>query len=306
MECGGLYANPVIPTDCPDPGVLHDGDQYVLTCTSGDAADAFPIYTSPDLAHFTLQGHVFPSGHRPAWAKQDFWAPEIHKVGSQYVVYFAARGADGMLAVGAASSSSSLGPYTDLGQPLVHDSSMGLIDPSEINTPDGAYVIWKVDGNALGQPTPIRAQPLTADGLALRGAPTTLITNDLPWEGAVTEAPFMVAHAARYYLFYSGNAYYNDTYAIGVAVGTTPLGPFTKAPAPVIATGGEWVGPGHCAVVDTAAGDTAVVYAAWHQRCVNAAGCGRLDLVDELLWSAMAPGTPAVPFAPSSSSRPLL
>jgi GH43 family beta-xylosidase len=304
-QCGGLYANPVIPTDCPDPGVLHDGNEYILTCTSGDAADAFPIYTSLDLASWTLVGHVFPSGQWPAWAKQDFWAPEIHKVGSGYVVYYAARGADGMLAIGAASASSSVGPFTDLGTPLIHDASEGLIDPSEIDAPDGPYVLWKVDGNANGQPTPINAQPLAATGLSLTGSPTQLITNDQAWEGAVTEAPFMVQQAGTYFLFYSGNSYANATYAVGVAQASAPTGPFTKASGPILVTGGAWVGPGHCAVVETPAGDTAMVYAAWQRGCVNDAGCGRLDLVDEVLWDGADGGWPAVPLAPSSTSRPL-
>jgi arabinan endo-1,5-alpha-L-arabinosidase len=82
-QCGGLYTTPVIPVDCPDPGVLALGSEYVLTCTSGDAADAFPIYTSPDLGNWTLVGHVFPSGQWPAWAVSDFWAPEVHSVGGR-------------------------------------------------------------------------------------------------------------------------------------------------------------------------------------------------------------------------------
>jgi hypothetical protein len=57
-------------------------------------------------------------------------------------------------------------------------------------------------------------------------------------------------------------------------------------------------------VVDTPAGDTAMVDAAWQEGCVNATGCGRLDLVDEILWQG--DGWPAVPLAPSSNSRPLL
>ena len=301
-QCGGLYANPVIPTDCPDPGVLHDGNQYVLTCTSGDAADAYPIYTSPDLATWTLVGHVFPSGHWPGWAKQDFWAPEIHKVGAGYVVYFSARGGDGMLAIGAASATSALGPFTDIGAPLIHDATIGLIDASEINAPAGPYVLWKEDGNAIGKPTPINAQPLAADGLSLTGSPTRLITNDQAWEGAVTEAPFMVEETGTFYLFYSGNSYANATYAVGVASASAPTGPFTKASAPILVSGGAWVGPGHCAVVDTPAGDTVMVYAAWQAGCVDTAGCGRLDLVDEVLWQG---GWPGVPLAPSSSSRPL-
>ncbi len=301
-QCGGLYANPVIPGDCPDPGVLHDGDRYVLTCTSGDAADAFPIYTSPDLASWTPAGHVFPSGHRPAWAVSDFWAPEIHVVGGQYVVYFSARGSDGMLAVGAASSPAATGPFTPLAAPLVHDAAMGHIDASEITAGGTPYLLWKDDGNAIGQPTPIHAQPLAADGLSLVGSPSTLITNDQPWEGAVTEAPFMVQRGGTFFLFYSGNSYATPAYAVGVAQGPSPTGPFTKAPGPVLASGGPWAGPGHCAVVETAAGDTAIVYAAWAQGCVNGPGCGREVLTDLVSWGS---GGPAVPLAPSSTSRPL-
>jgi beta-xylosidase len=91
---------------------------------------------------------------------------------------------------------------------------------------------------------------------------------------------------------------------VGVARATGPTGPFTKASAPILVTGGAWVGPGHCAVVDTPAGDTAMVYAAWQTGCVNTTGCGRLDLVDEVLWQA--DGWPAVPLVRSSNSRPLL
>jgi arabinan endo-1,5-alpha-L-arabinosidase len=301
-QCGGLYENPVIPTDCPDPGVLYDDGQYVLVCTSGDAADAYPIYTSPDLVTWTPQGHVFPAGQWPTWAVSDFWAPEVHKVGSHYVVYFSARSTTGQLSIGAASAASPLGPFTDIGQPLIAEAGMGLIDASEINATGGApYVLWKEDGNALGKPTPIHSQPLASDGLSLTGSAATLITNDEAWEGAVTEAPFMVANGGSYYLFYSGNSYANSTYAIGVARGASPAGPFTKLGSPVVRTGGSWVGPGHCAVVNTPAGDTYMVYAAWRSGCVNAAGCGRLVLTDEVTWA----GWPSVPFAPSAATRPL-
>jgi len=301
QECGGLYANPIIPTDCPDPGVLRDGTQYVLACTSGNAADAFPIYTSPDLVTWTRRGNVFPSASRPSWAQRDFWAPEIHRVGGRYVAYFSARGADGQLAVGAASAASALGPFTDIGAPLVHDPSVGLIDASEITAPDGTpYVLWKEDGNAAGRKTPIHAQPLAADGLSRAGQSATLITNDLAWEGGVVEAPFMVERGGTYFLFYSGNGYATDKYAVGVARASSPLGPFTKAGAPILVTGGAWAGPGHASVVDTAAGDTFIVYHAWKNGAIGAAP-GRLVLGDLVAWGST---WPAVPLAPSSTTRP--
>lgn len=303
-QCGGLYTNPTIPRNCPDPGVLQDGSRYVLSCTSGGAAAAFPLYTSPDLATWTAVGHVFPSGGRPAWATDDFWAPEIHAIGDHYVAYFSARASDGKLSIGAARAPTPLGPFTDLGAPLIHDPAMGLIDASEITTSTGeAYVLWKEDGNAVGKPTPIHAQRLAADGMAVTGPVATLITNDQAWEGAVTEGPFMVEHGGKFYLFYSGNSYANASYAVGVARASSPLGPFTKQPAPIVATNAAWVGPGHCSVVTGPGGTTAMVYHAWVPGCVNAAGCGREVLVDLVAWGS--DGWPTVPLAPSTTTRPL-
>ena len=304
-QCGGLYTNPVIPGDCPDPGVLHDGATYVLTCTSDNAADAFPIYTSPDLAHWTPVGHVFPSSSRPAWANGLFWAPEIHRVGAQYVAYFSARAtADGKLSIGAATAPTALGPFTDRGAPLLHDASTGLIDASEINAPDGTpYLLWKEDGNATSAPTPIHAQALAPDGVTLVGARATLITNDQPWEGPTTEGPFMVEHGGEFFLFYSGNSFADATYAVGVARGPSPLGPMTKATGPILVTGGAWVGPGHCSVVDAPSGGTAIVYHAWPSGCVNQQGCGRETMLDAIAWGA--DGWPSVVLGPSSTTRPI-
>jgi len=303
-QCGGLYTNPGIPHDCPDPGVLHDGDSYYLVCTSGGAAAAFPIYTSTDLATWKPMGHIFPSGMRPTWATGDFWAPEIHEVGTHYVAYFSARNSDGKLSIGAASAASPLGPFTDLGHPLIHDANMGLIDASEFTTSSNVpYVLWKEDGNAVGKPTPIHIAQLAADGMSVTGATSTLITNDQSWEGAVTEGPWMIEHAGMFYLFYSGNSYANATYALGVARGTSPTAAMTKPAGPILVTNAAWVGPGHASIVDAPGGETAVVYHAWVAGCVNTAGCGREVLTDLVHWDS--DGWPSVPLAPSSTTRPL-
>lgn len=296
--CGGLYGNAVLPNGCADPGVTKVGDHYVMTCTSGGAANAFPIYSSPDLVHWTLATHVFSQAEKPAWATGDFWAPEIHQVGAHWVVYFSARNTDGKLSIGAASATDPLGPYTALAQPLVHDANMGLIDASEFTDTDGTpYLLWKEDGNAVGKPTPIHAQPLAADGLSLTGTRSTLITNDQSWEGAVTEGPFMIEHAGSYYLFYSGNSYANATYAVGVAKASSPTGPFTKAAGPIVTSTSAWVGPGHNSVVVGPGGDLYLVYHAW-----DAAHTTRYPLVDQITW---VNGWPAVPGAPSTGSRPM-
>ena len=67
-----------------------------LVATSNDAADAFPILCSDDLAEWRLSGFVFPQGAAPAWTltgenRADFWAPELHRVGGEYWLCFTAR-----------------------------------------------------------------------------------------------------------------------------------------------------------------------------------------------------------------------
>ena len=299
--CGGLYQNPSIPQGCADPGVLRDGAEYVVACTSGSASNAFPMHTSTDLVNWKPAGDIFPSAQKPSWASGDFWAPEIHHVGAHYVAYFTARHKDGRLSIGAATAPSALGPFTDLGQPLVHDATMGMIDPTEFDGGGTPYLVWKEDGNAVGQATPIHGQALSADGASLVGARTTLITNDQGWEGGVVEGPWVVARGGSYYLFYSGNAYSNGTYGVGVARASSPLGPYQKAGAPILTTDGAWVGPGHCSVIDTPVGDTYMVYHGWQPGHVNGPGDQRLLLVDAVVWSG---GWPGVPEAPSIGSRP--
>jgi len=302
QQCGGLYANPLLPA-CADPGVVRDGARYVAVCTSGNAADAFAIHVSTDLAHWTTSGHIFPSASKPKWAASDFWAPEIHRVGTGWVAYFTARHTDGKLSIGAATGKSATGPFTDIGAPLVHDAAMGLIDASEFEGADGTrYLIWKEDGNAVGKPTPIHGQPLAADGLSLTGSASTLITNDQAWEGAVVEGPWVVAHGGAFFLFYSGNSYANATYAVGVARSSSPLGPYTKAAAPIVTSTGPWVGPGHCSVVDGPAGETVMLYHAWAQGHVNGPGDARLMLVDRVSWSGA--NWPALAAAPSVAPQP--
>ncbi len=302
-QCGGLYQNPVLPNDCPDPGVFKDGGEYLMVCTTGDFGGLFPIHASKDLIHWSDTGkHIFAGGTTPTWANADFWAPEIHKLGSGYVAYFSARGSDGLLAVGAASSPTATGPFTDLGHPLVHDPGMSQIDAHAFQDEMGqSYLVWKDDGNAFGKPTPIWGQKLAPDGLSVVGGKAKLITNDLGWEGSVVEGPWVTRRGSDYYLFYSGNAYYNASYAVGVAHATSPLGPYTKAGAPILTSHGAWAGPGHGSVVKAPGGDDVLVFHAWEASHIGQ-DPGRVPLVDRIQW----PGAwPTMIGAPSSASRPM-
>lgn len=139
-----------------DPSVLRveDGPDagWWLVVTSNDAPNAFPILRSDDLLQWRPAGFVFPEGLTPAWTltglnRADFWAPEMHRVGEEFWVCFAAREQDRTLAVGLARADRPGGPYRADPAPLV---SGGVIDPHIVLDGEGApWLLWKKDDNEL-------------------------------------------------------------------------------------------------------------------------------------------------------------
>ncbi len=298
----GLFANPVVDRNCPDPGVAAIDDGYVMACTSGNAGAAFPLRTSSDLVTWRSRGHVFPSGTRPGWASGDFWAPEIHHVGDRWIAYYSARNAaDGRLALGAAFADDPLGPYTDLGRPLLRDSNPGVIDTHYFETSSGErYLSWKRDGNAIGQPTPLFVQRVQADGVTLTGPRTQVLVNDRGWEGNVVEGAWVIERGGYFYLFYSANHFATSRYAVGVARSRSPTGPFTKASGPILTSNHAFAGPGHGSVVRGPDGGWVHVYHAWYADRIDASP-GRVLLADRVSWRD---GWPHMDARPTAGSQP--
>ena len=165
-----------------------------------------------------------------------------------------------------------------------------MIDPTYFNDSGLPYLIWKVDGNAHGNPTPILAAQLSDDGTKVIGAPVELIHNDKPWEGPLVEGPWVVKHQDVYYLFYSaGGGFESTNYSVWVASSAKLLGPYQKNSTSVLHTAyhesnKSWEGPGHCSVLpvfDSPHDGYAIFYHAWyHDRVVPY----RVMLVDALSW----------------------
>lgn len=293
------YANPVIDANCPDPGVIATGSPpvYYALCTGGK----FRIRRSYDLVLWQDTGAVvFPDG-KPAWAANGGrnWAPEMHVVGGEYVVYYTSVNASDVLSIGVAHSASPTGPFTDRGSPLVQHPQ-GVIDATYIKVGTKHYLAYKIDGNSVGQPTPIYIRELSANGLSFAAGSSQieiLRNNSSTWEGGVVEAPWIIQRGNYFYLFYSGNVY-DARYRTGVARATSVTGPYTKRANPILTNDATWVGPGHGSVV-TAGSHDYFVYHAWHNNGAggNDTTRGRKVLVDEITfangWPVINNGTPS-------------
>ena len=293
------FTNPVEPFDCPDPGVLGvdmpDGPHFYKVCTGGP----FPIRHSRDLVMWGDTGAVVLPNGKPAWAANGGrnWAPEMHKVGDNYIVYFTTVNGGNVLSIGAAYASDPLGPYTEMAGPLV-EHPLGVIDASYLYSGGTPYLTYKIDGNSQGKPTPIKIRPLAPDGLSFAGDEVQIMSNNAnSWEGGVVEAQWIVEHEGFHYMFYSGNVY-DNRYRTGVARSVGPLGPYEKLGAPILGNNERWVGPGHGSVV-TVGGLDYFVYHAWANagNGKNDGAKGRQVLVDRIMWKDGWPqihdGTPS-------------
>src|SRR3954470_1056586 len=87
------YRNPVVAGDYPDPSVIRVGDEFWAATTTGGWAPHFALLRSRDLVNWEKVGYVFQS--KPAWAKEDFWAPELINDGGRFLVYYTARRYEG-------------------------------------------------------------------------------------------------------------------------------------------------------------------------------------------------------------------
>jgi beta-xylosidase len=284
------FENPVYDANFPDPFVLEADETYYAYSTN-DPPTNVPTLRSDDLVDWEEGEDAMPK--LAAWARPGkTWAPEVLRPEDEsdsYVLYYTATDADsGRQCLGRATSDAPEGPFVDRSEePFVcQRTEGGSIDASPFRDENGElYLYWKNDGNAVGRDSYLYAQSLSPDGSSLEGEPERLFKQGADWEGELVEAPFMWERDGRHYLFYSANAYYDASYAVGYATCEAPLGPCEKAPEnPILETSEGAAGPGHNSIVEDDEGDTWMAYHAWPPDAIGSVIPGRTFWMDELLW----------------------
>lgn len=259
---------PVFEENFPDSHiVLHDGEFIAYATNHGIN---LPMATSRDLVNWSFVMDPANPGQRldgmpvlAPWAKEGFtWAPEVMKVGENWILYFTARNRRrDVQCLGVAVADNPKGPFRGSStEPLLCQyEEGGTIDANPFRDSDGKlYVYYKNDGNAVRRTSHIWGQRLSDDGLSVVGDPVALIRDDKKWEWGLVEAPAMIrAPQGGYQLFFSA-AYFGwdpnerlSRYATGYAQCASPLGPCEDAPEnPILNSfndrrAGCLSGPGH-------------------------------------------------------------
>jgi arabinan endo-1,5-alpha-L-arabinosidase len=302
------YANPVLDGDFPDPTVIlaPDGFYYgyaTQTQRGGHWID-IQLARSADLVHWKQLGDALST--KPAWASktQDFWAPHVSREGSLYVLYYAAKpdaalGDDKQgMCLGVATANLPVGPFHDVGHPLLCGPGFVDIDPMELDDPaTGRH--WLYWGSGF---EPIKVQELAPDGLSFaRGSSPKDLVAPSPVKGAfpvLVEGAWVIRHGGWYYLFYSGDNCCGPkaNYAVMVARSRSATGPFEtleqttgKRHSVVLEKRGHWIAPGHNSIITDAAGHDWIVYHAVdvrrsREKPSDEPNTRRVMLIDRIFW----------------------
>ncbi|XUL86228.1 family 43 glycosylhydrolase [Streptomyces galilaeus] len=212
-----------MPVGSPVPGyfadpalVAFDGRYYVYPTTDGSdqwAATAFRAFSSADLLDWHDHGVVLELGRDVAWAQRHAWAPAAASRAGRYYLYFTAR----TDSIGVAVADSPLGPFRDLGRPLIEAGRFEgrAIDPSVFTDDDGtAYLYW---GNGTAHGVPLNEDMTSFDASrVVSWTPTDF-----------REAAHVHRRGDVYYLSWSVDDTRDENYRVLYATGPGPLGPWT-------------------------------------------------------------------------------
>ncbi|KAI2628427.1 glycoside hydrolase family 43 protein [Xylaria nigripes] len=243
---GRSLSGPALGVDFPDPSIIYGDGSWKAYATSSNNKRV-PIATSSDAASWSLTSHDALPDPGP-WVDpmdKSIWAPDVQiNDAGTYVMYYTAHQNGGTHCIGAATSSTAVGPYKPQRQPIICDQANGgVIDASGYDDGVDRWIVWKVDGNNLGgattcqggipsgsyKPTPIKIQRMARDALTLLDSPSQILDNEGRSNDGVVEAPVLYKLGdGNFVLFYSAHCYSSDDYDIEYAFSNRINGAYTN------------------------------------------------------------------------------
>jgi beta-xylosidase len=300
-------SNPVYIGDFADPYCWYENGVYYAVGTGRPPGPrkrgfAIPMLKSTDLQHWESVGAVLkvPDDERGG----QFWAPEAAVRDGVHYLYYAADGNGHGFHIRVATSDRPTGPYTDAGKPVTDLSKTSgfAIDPTVFHDDGGKWYLFYARDFYDSDDKTFRGTALEMDELKsmteLAGHPAVVMRAHWQWQvyqrnrnmgGKVAdwftlEGPEVIKRNGKYYCFYSGGNYQNDTYGENYLTADKIEGPWSEAgeyrgPQVLRTVMGKVTGPGHCSILAGPDGRDYIVYHAWDLKMT-----ARQMWVDPIEW----------------------
>lgn len=280
-----------------DPGFSKFGSSYYVYATGGADAQGhgdgiLPIFRgSSTTSTFTKVANAYPKN--PAGLHAE-WAPHVVARGGHYFMFFtAATGSSPHCIYWAVASQ----PTGNFGTPhlltCANQPGWEAIDPTVYTTATGTnYVVWK-RGHYTTPGFPhgdfeIRARKLTFTGTSAKftsgNNPSLLLAR--AYNTVVMEAPSLIAHGGKVWLFVSRDRFDDNNYHTDAWVAPR-FGPGFTFSNHVMATGqGYGNGPGGAEVLTDTGGTVRIAYHVWdHNKPTPKSPGTRITRIANITWT---------------------
>jgi beta-xylosidase len=241
------------------------------------------------------------------WGK-NFWAPEVAFAEGKFYLYYSVGHEYKNHQLHVATSDSPLGPYRDCGIALIDPNRCPFaIDAHPFRDDDGQWYLFYARDflDSAGDVRPgtalMVARLQTMTRLADEGRVVLRARSDWQrfqferpmyrgiYDWHTLEGPCVRKHEGRYYCFYSGGRWENETYGVDYGVADHVMGLYSdkgneSGPRVLRTIPGDLIGPGHNSIVIGPDGEDYIVYHAW-----DAAMTARRMFIDHLVWTEDGP-----------------
>jgi beta-xylosidase len=233
--------NPIIEAFYADPGTLYaekTGKYYIYPTHDGFpgwGGKDFQVFSSSDLKEWKFERTILTLGEDVKWSGGNAWAPcimERRQPDGSYKYYFYFCGAlkgDGRKCIECAVADDPLGPFIDIGRPVIDFKPEGVrggqeIDPDVFRDPvSGKYYLYWGNGYMAGA-------ELADDMLRVKRETVKVFRPGRTFR----EGTNVIYRGGKYYFSWSVDDTGSPNYHVRYATADSPLGDLTVPPDNVV------------------------------------------------------------------------
>jgi GH43 family beta-xylosidase len=295
-----MFMNPLLHAGA-DPWVVWWKGYYYYSNTSGSNLTLRKTKDITDLREAEKKVVWVPQPGHP-WSKE-IWAPELHRWGNKWYIYFAADAGDNsshrIYVVENDSDDPTAGTWTFKGK-IDDPSDRWAIDPTTFELRGQHYLVWSGWKGAVDGEQDLfiahMSNPWTID------SQRTLISQPTyPWEEhgdlpgrhvSVNEGPEFIAHNKKMFIVFSASGCWTDFYTLGALEANIDANPLNaeswkKIDHPLLSTdaAAHAFGPGHNGFFESPNGKQDWII--YHANPAPGEGCGnfRSPRIQPFTWN---------------------
>lgn len=198
-EGNGMYRNPVLHADYPDPDVCAVGEDYFLTASSFNCTPGLPILHSKDLVNWKIVNYALKKVEPVEYYNEPrhgkgVWAPSIRFHEGMYYIYWGDPDF-GIFMV------KTRDPYGEWDAPVLVKAGKGMIDPCPLWDDDGrVYLAHAWAGSRAKFNSVLTVCELNKEGTAVISDPVLVFDGNDGVNHTIEGAKFYKRNGF-YYLF---------------------------------------------------------------------------------------------------------